>query len=58
MRSYCLLTICKPSDDLSFHLVHRCKQMHALTRAWQNTTAMSFVGDVRVTTFHTHSKKG
>ena len=41
MRSYCLLTICKPSDDLSFHLVHRCKQMHALTRAWQNTTAMS-----------------
>ena len=41
MRSYCLFTICKPSDDLSFHLVHRCNQMHALTRAWQHTSAMS-----------------
>ena len=36
MRSCCLFTICKPSDDLSFHLVHRCNQMHAFTRAWQN----------------------
>ena len=41
MRSYCLFTICKPSDDLSFHLVHRCNQMHTLTRAWQNASAMS-----------------
>jgi hypothetical protein len=39
--SYCLFTICKPSDDLSFHLVHRCNQMHALTRAWLNASAMS-----------------
>ena len=30
MCSHCLFTICKPSDDLSFHLVHRCNQMHAL----------------------------
>jgi len=36
IRSYCLFTICKPSNDLSFHLVHRCNQMHAFTRAWQN----------------------
>jgi hypothetical protein len=43
MRSYCLFTICKPFDDLSFHLVHRCNQMHAVTRAWQNTSAMSSV---------------
>jgi hypothetical protein len=55
MRPCCLFTICKPSDDLSFHLVHRCNQMHALTRTWQNTSAMSSSGDVRVTTFHAHS---
>ena len=41
MRSYRLFTICKPADDLSFHLVHRCNQMRALTRAWLNTSAMS-----------------
>ena len=41
IRSYCLFTICEPSDDLSFHLVHRCNQMHALTQAWLKTSAMS-----------------
>jgi hypothetical protein len=41
MRSHCLLTIRKPSDDLSFHLVHRCNRMRPLTRAWQNTSATS-----------------
>jgi hypothetical protein len=41
IRSCRLFPICKPSDDLSFHLVHRCNQMHALTRASQNTSAMS-----------------
>ena len=40
-RSCCLFTICKQSDDLSFHLVHRCNQMYALARAWQSTNAMS-----------------
>ena len=40
IRSCCLFTICKQSDDLSFHLVHRCDQMHALTRAGQSTNAM------------------
>jgi hypothetical protein len=41
IRSYCLFPICKPSDDLSCHLVHPRNQMHALTRAWLNTSAMS-----------------
>jgi hypothetical protein len=40
-RSYCLFTICEPSDNLSFHLVHHRDQMHALGQAWQNTNAMS-----------------
>jgi hypothetical protein len=41
MRSYRLFAICEASDDLSFHLVRCCNQVHALTRAWQNTRAMS-----------------
>jgi hypothetical protein len=41
MRSYCLFTIGKPFDDLSFHLVHGCNQIDALTRAWHNTSVMS-----------------
>jgi hypothetical protein len=41
IRSYCLITICKPSNDLRFHLVHRCDQMQSLARTWQNTSAVS-----------------
>jgi hypothetical protein len=41
MRSYCLITICEPSNDLRFHLAHRCNQMLALARAWQSTSAAS-----------------
>jgi hypothetical protein len=54
MRSHCLLTIRKPSDDLSFHLVHRCNRMRPLTRAAEHERHV-FVSDVRVTTFHTRS---
>ena len=41
IRSYCLIAICKPPNDLRFHLVHRCNQMQPLVRAWQNTSAVS-----------------
>jgi hypothetical protein len=41
IRSYCLFTICKPSDNFSFHLVHRRHQMRALTQPWQSTNATS-----------------
>jgi hypothetical protein len=57
MRSCCLFTICKPSDDLSFHLVHRCNQMRAYASVAEHERHV-FVGDVRVTTFRTHSSKG
>ena len=61
MRSYCLFTICKPSDDLSFHLVHRCNQMHTLTRAWQNTSIMSSsvtVASPLSTSIHRQTERG
>jgi hypothetical protein len=53
-RSCRLFTICKPSDDLSFHLVHRCNQMRAYASMAERERHV-FAGDVPVTTFHTHS---
>jgi hypothetical protein len=41
IRSHCLFTIRKPSDHLSFHLVHHRDQMNALAQAWQSTNTTS-----------------
>jgi hypothetical protein len=41
IRDEAIRAICKPSNDLKFHLVHHCNQMQPLARAWQNTSAVS-----------------
>jgi hypothetical protein len=55
MRSYCLFTICEPSDDLSFHLVHRSNRCTRLGERGR-TRAQVFVGDIRVTTRVCHER--
>jgi hypothetical protein len=54
IRSRCLFTICKQSDDLSF----RSSPLQSDARAYASVAEHEghvFVGDIRVTTFHTHS---
>jgi hypothetical protein len=53
--SYCLFSIGKPPDDLSFHLVPPLQSDARAYASVADHERYVFVGDVRVTTFHTYS---